>query len=168
MNSKITQDTENNTESESPLQVGKDKLKIFVKNINYSVVEGVLESFFSKFGKVIKAQIVRNSNKYEHSYNKHSGFGYVQFEHTDSVAKALNAHPAQLTLKDFVMNVSPYQKKSQPKRIQKISSYNASEAGGEDGTLINLLPADILTLIFSRLCLRDLCIVERGWFYYFI
>ena len=132
------------------------------------VVESVLESFFSKFGKVTTARIIRNSNKYENSCNKHSGFGYVQFENTDSVAKALKAHPAQLTLRDFVMNVSPYERKSQPKRSQKISPYNASESDGNDDALINQLPADILTLIFSRLCLRDLCIVERGCFLIFV
>ena len=140
----------------------QDKCTIFVKNINYLVVEGVLESFFSKFGKVVKAQIIRNSDK-SCNYSKHSGFGFVQFENIETVTKVLSAQPNQLILKDFGMKVRQYERKTQPKKtVHKISTYESSVTATDRNCFINLLPADILTIIFSKLCLRDLCIVERG------
>ncbi|XP_050218918.1 uncharacterized protein LOC126669483 [Mercurialis annua] len=58
--------------------------KIFVGGIPSAVTEDELENFFSKYGKVVEHQIIR-----DHETNRSRGFGFVIFDNEDTVDEML-------------------------------------------------------------------------------
>ena len=91
------------------------------------------------------------------------GFGYIEFCDERDALKLLDVKPHELVLKDRNMIVSQFIQKSKPTKKKHLSTCKQQEDTTTDQeSLINNLPADLLTNIFANLCLRDLCIVERG------
>jgi cold-inducible RNA-binding protein len=68
-------------------------MKLFVKNIEPSVNEVLLESIFSQFGKVKETKIVYDKITWESR-----GFGFVEFEKKEDAEKAM----AELNGKELV------------------------------------------------------------------
>ncbi len=142
-------------------------LKVFVKKIDLQVAEKILEKFFSKFGEIKKAKIYRDT-KVSHGFKLESkGCGWVKFTKESGVAKALAAEPSQLVLKNKMMIVVPFEKS---KKVHVKTCANKQKdlvdldiaIKHNQQAHVNNLPIDILTRIFSELCIRDLCIVEQG------
>ena len=125
--------------------------------------ENLLSRFFSKYGKIKKAKVIRDSHT-----NKSKGFGYIEFFEENSASEMLkNANPADLTLKERLMTIHQFEKKVKPSNNRsrqpqsKTENLNIQEEKPQ-GLHINDLPVDVLTNIFSKLCIRDLCLVEQG------
>lgn len=141
-----------------------NKKKIFVMNIEWSITENILEKFFSKFGQVTKSKIIRDIITKKTDYPRNSqGYGYVHFEREESVAKALNAKPEDLVLKDRQMIIEEFVEKATPEFHKKNLCDEFSKNIVPDDSYINVLPTDVLMNIFTGLCLRDLCMIERGF-----
>jgi RNA recognition motif-containing protein len=68
-------------------------MKLFVKNIEASVNEVLLESIFSQFGKVKETKIVYDKITWESR-----GFGFVEFEKKEDAIKAI----AELNGKELI------------------------------------------------------------------
>ncbi|REJ83088.1 MAG: RNA-binding protein [Bacteroidetes bacterium] len=59
-------------------------MKLFVKNIESSVNEVLLESIFSQYGEVLNTKIVYDTITWESR-----GFGFVEFRKKDDALKAI-------------------------------------------------------------------------------
>jgi hypothetical protein len=125
-----------------------------------------LSRIFSKYGKIKRVKVIRDSHT-----NKSKGFGYVEFCDESSASNMLkNANPTDLLLKERVMTIRQFEIKVKPscnrlrQQTKADSSNNIEEPQGFN---INHLPVDVLTNVFSKLSLRDLCIVEQGLFSFY-
>ena len=166
----ITKPREHST-SESGEKINKKK--IHVDNIEFNVHENLLKKFLSKFGTVKKCKIIRNNIT-----NKSRGFGFVEFETEEDASKLVSCKEEELYLNSRQMHVSYYKEKKRDHskkytnvRNTQISTSTAQNAEvndaqdepkSENSITIQDLPFDILSKVFSFLCLRDLCTVERG------
>lgn len=166
----ITKPREHST-SESGEKINKKK--IHVDNIEFNVHENLLKKFLSKFGTVKKCKIIRNNIT-----NKSRGFGFVEFETEEDASKLVSCKEEELYLNSRQMHVSYYKEKKRDHskkhtnvRNTPISTSTAQnvevndaqdEPKSENSITIQDLPFDILSKVFSFLCLRDLCTVERG------
>ena len=70
----------------------EENKKIFVKNLPYSTTDEQLAEFFSKFGRVIKAETRKNENGIS------IGVGFVEFENMEDKKKAMDANGDDLIL----------------------------------------------------------------------
>ena len=61
-------------------------MKLFVKNIDSTINEVLLESIFKQFGEVINTKIV-----YDHITWESRGFGFVEFRKKEEGEKAIEA-----------------------------------------------------------------------------
>ncbi len=61
-------------------------MKLFVKNIEGSINEVLLESIFAQFGKIKETKIVYDKITWESR-----GFGFVEFETKEDAVKAMEA-----------------------------------------------------------------------------
>ncbi len=150
---------------ESVSELNND-LRIFVKKIDFQISEKILGKFFSKFGEVSKAKIYRDTKVSGGFKLESKGCGWVKFVQESGFAKALAAEPSQLLLKNRIMIVDRFQK---TKINFKTNEYIKEDLVSLDLAIkhnkmahVNSLPVDVLTTIFSELCIRDLCIVEQG------
>jgi RNA recognition motif-containing protein len=122
----------------------------------------LLSRIFSKYGKIKRVKVIRDSHT-----NKSKGFGYVEFFDESSASNMLtNANPTDLLLKERVMTIRQFEIKVKPScnRLRQQTKADNSNIEEPQGFNINHLPVDVLTNIFSKLCIRDLCIVEQGLF----
>ena len=142
-----------------------NKKKIFIMNIEWSVTEKVLEKFFSKFGQVTKSKIIRNIVTHDITEHPRSsmGYGYIKFESEASIVKVFAAQPEELILKDRQMNIEEFIEKTPSNFDRRNLCDEFGKSMVPDDSLVNTLPTDILMNIFSELCLRDLCMIERGF-----
>jgi RNA recognition motif-containing protein len=161
--------------------------KLFVENLEYTVHEKMLKKFFSKFGEVKKCKIIHDSNT---GYSK--GFGFVEFFNENDAANVFNASRNDLVLNDREIKIDYFREKktkkkknyfnrnpnnfisspasSSPSHVNNttITITNANEINeshsNEDDNKFNFqeMPYNVLSLIFSKLAMRDLCMVERG------
>ena len=58
--------------------------KIYVGNLNYKTAEAELEEFFSSFGNVTKADVIRDRGT-----GRSKGFAFVEFDEESSAKKAI-------------------------------------------------------------------------------
>lgn len=77
----------------------EENKKIFVKNIPYSTTDEQFQEFFSKFGKVVKAEIRKREN------GDSMGIGFVEFADMDEKRNAMTASKEELTLDDRVLDI---------------------------------------------------------------
>ena len=157
--------------------------RLYVKNIGWDAHENMLKRFLQKFGQIKKCKIIRDD------MNRSKGFGFVEFVDQAAAAKALKANKSELTLSSRVLNLEPYQdrkhtsstssERSQPatnststkaverereREPEQRTIEHEPEAITTGSTTVYDLPYNVLVVIFSRLCLRDLCVVEQGLF----
>ena len=152
--------------------------KIFVGNISYKLSTSQFKEFFSSFGKVIYAQIVKDRVK-----KRSKGYGFVTFSNESEVQRVLEAEDDELILDGRTLRVNRAEKKrrsrpiresddeNNPKKsleeyVQKYMEtaesaeldYNVDE---EDNVNISHLNDDILLYIFMFLPIRDRVKIER-------
>ncbi|KAM7273965.1 hypothetical protein ACFE04_028629 [Oxalis oulophora] len=60
--------------------------RLFVKGLAFSTTEETLANAFSKFGKILQADVVMNKTR-----NQSKGFGYVTFDRQEDANKALTS-----------------------------------------------------------------------------
>lgn len=139
---------------------------MFIENIQYEVHENLLERFLSRYGRIKKAKIIRDSLT-----NKSKGFGYVEFfNEEDAIKMITNANPNDLMLKERQMIIRQFiNKHKAPHHRKKTISQNKTDKTVEldsdmdtNGYNVNNLPIDVLPNILSQLSIRDLCIAEQG------
>lgn len=73
--------------------------KIFVKNIPYNVDDTELNGFFSTYGKVIKAEVIKRGD------GSSSGAGFVEFVDVEDKRKVLGMNVGSLILKERTLEV---------------------------------------------------------------
>jgi RNA recognition motif-containing protein len=162
--------------------------KVFIRNIEWNVHENLLNKFLQKFGQIKKSKIIRDSKT-----NRSKGYGRVEFVNEAGATKLLQA-TGELKLIDRVLIIDKYHNKKKKSKTSPSSSSNnnkynknnnkmKSENNDELNTTekselntsntnnsslsIQSLPVNVMVIIFSDLCLRDLCIVEqvcRHWY----
>jgi RNA recognition motif-containing protein len=160
--------------------------KIFLENLEYSVHENMLKRFFSKFGEVKKCKIIRDSNT-----TKSKGFGFVEFFNENDAASVFNAPKDDLILSNREIKIDYFREKQNKKKTRNFkptfSSYSSKtnnttitntgadevneSQNNECDSKLNVvyeLPYNVLSLIFSKLTMRDLCMVERGSYIFLI
>jgi RNA recognition motif-containing protein len=156
-----------NSTSLSQISIKLNKKKLFVQNIEWKVHENMLNKLFNKFGKVKKCKIIRNNQKMP------KGFGTVEYYSEVDAANALAAKPDELFLNGRQMSITYYREKAKinnkKKKIKIATDDDAKQEkqepigfSTEKSTSVCDLPYNVLVNIFSRLCLRDLCIIEQG------
>ena len=77
----------------------EENKKIFVKNIPYSTTDERFQTFFSKFGQIVKAEIRKKDN------GASLGIGFVEFANIDAKRAALTASKEELTIDERILNV---------------------------------------------------------------
>ncbi|XP_046839899.1 F-box/LRR-repeat protein 2-like [Xenia sp. Carnegie-2017] len=155
--------------------------KIFVGNISYKLSTTQLKEFFSSFGRVIYAQIIKDRVK-----KRSKGYGFVTFSNDIEVEKVLQASDEELILDGRTLRVNRAEKKRRSKAIKEsnnemlskdsfknfLENYVTKEEAIEcktavmedikdDVISIASLNDDILLLIFSCLPLRERIVIER-------
>ena len=98
----------------------KEERTVFVKNLNFSTVESVLEEVFKEAGRVISCKIVRNSQT-----QLSRGYGFVEMESKQAAEKAikklqnflLEEHALKLSLSK--KSLSKPEEKQSDKLLQK-------------------------------------------------
>ncbi|CAL1403857.1 unnamed protein product [Linum trigynum] len=60
--------------------------KLFIRGLPFSMTDQMLADAFSEFGKVVKAEVIKDKDK-----KKSKGFGYVTFDSEDEAQKALRS-----------------------------------------------------------------------------
>lgn len=133
----------------------------------------MLSKFFSKYGKIKKAEIIRDTK------NESKGVGYVQFYNENDVSQLFNIIQLDpLILINRKVIISPFvikpknshsSDKGKSTEAEKINEnypneieMNATDLEQVDSLNIHDLPVDVLLNTFLRLDLRSLCISEKG------
>lgn len=70
-----------------------EQTKIFVGGLSWDTTDEKLRNFFSKFGRVIDACVMKNPTT-----GRSKGFGFVSFEKAETVQKVLSSDPNELEL----------------------------------------------------------------------
>ncbi|XP_028400363.1 F-box/LRR-repeat protein 7-like isoform X2 [Dendronephthya gigantea] len=154
--------------------------KIFVGNISYKLSTLQLKEFFSSFGRVIFAQIVKDKVK-----KRSKGYGFVTFSRTSEVERVLQASDDELILDGRTLRVNRAEKKRRSRAIQEnteeknpeksienfvqkyMESSEISECEMDDGdneetdVKIYRLNDDILLYIFMFLTIKERVKIER-------
>ena len=75
--------------------------QIYVGNIPYRVKDYELKKFFSHFGAIRQARIVRNSRT-----GRSKGFAFVTFNRSQDAQKALDAHGQEMQGRTMVVRIA--------------------------------------------------------------
>lgn len=112
-------------------RVVANKCKLFVGNVSYRVKSKELKDFFSRFGKVIYAQIITDRIK-----KRSRGFGFVTFSNEWVAQKAKDSSDEDRTLEGRIMKVcSPERKKKGAKNfIHETTLEEALECYNKNGS----------------------------------
>ncbi|KAK3149717.1 hypothetical protein QOZ80_3AG0221510 [Eleusine coracana subsp. coracana] len=101
---------------------GKEQGRIFVGGLSWQTDERKLEETFSRFGKVVDAQIMLEKHT-----NRHRGFGFVTFEDRRSVESAIKEmHNQELDGRPISVN------KAEPKMNTDDTRYDSGGGRGGD------------------------------------
>lgn len=164
---------DSNTDTISSSDGGGEKVNkrtLFICNLDWSVHEYQLKRFLSKFGHVKRCKILRHFHS-----DLSKGRGYAEFYEEADAQKVLDAKREELVLYNRPLQIEYYkkikskkkitQKKSAADRDETLTETNAEASLGKthetSSATINDLPYQLILNIFSQLCIRDLCIVER-------
>ena len=74
-------------------------MKIFIKGLDESINEAILEAFFAKFGEIVSAKIIYDKITWESR-----GFGFVEYAKKEDALKAIEAMNGK-ELKGIVLEV---------------------------------------------------------------
>jgi RNA recognition motif-containing protein len=77
----------------------EENKKIFVKNIPFKTTDSQLSDFFSKFGKVVKSEIIKRDNGFS------SGVGFVEFSTVEEKKNVLMANRDDLVIEGRRLDV---------------------------------------------------------------
>lgn len=162
--------------------------RLFVNYIPENIYERGLENFLSQFGAMSEVSIWRDADT-----KRSLGKATVEFFDERDALKCLNAATAPVGSQRLVLNGSylfvDFCRKSNRNRTRKkpFSSYvnptssaatssatdpeqnltsNETTTSNNSSIHINDLPYQLLISIFSNLCIRDLCTVEKGSYFY--
>ena len=87
-------------EEDQKEEVPEENKKIFVKNIPFNTSDEELKDFFSKYGNVINAQILKNPEN-----NQSKGVGIVEFKTLEEKNAVLNMNSDELKINDRKLEV---------------------------------------------------------------
>lgn len=142
--------------------------KLFINFIPDHIHERSLEKFLSQFGSIREVSIWRDRET-----KRSLGKASVEFAQENEASKCVEAATGeqQLILDDYRLYVD-YLKPGRSRAKQAFSPRNTSQESSaqidqenttpHSGAHINDLPYQLLIMIFSNLCIRDLCTVEKG------
>jgi polyadenylate-binding protein len=80
-------------------------MKLFVKGLDESINEAILEGVFAKFGEVLSAKVIYDKITWESR-----GFGFVEYEKKEDALKAIEAMNGK-ELKGIVLEVKEAEEK---------------------------------------------------------
>lgn len=155
-----------------------DPCKLFINYIPSKTHERELEKFFSEFGPTSEVSIWRNRET-----KQSLGKGSVGFLNEKDAQKCLKSAQGGLCFNGNYLVVDYLKRNSrtrdkpirndQPARVSirekttsnvNLENKSNSPVGHLGEIHINDLPYHVFVQIFSNLCLRDLCTVEKGLF----
>jgi RNA recognition motif-containing protein len=111
-NTSIKNNSSSNSADCGPPEKLVIKRKVYIRNIEWSVHENMLQRFLAKYGQVKRCSILRDEFT-----TKSEGFGYAEFMTDEDCERMMNAQPEELVLNGRQLDVCQYKEETNKNKV---------------------------------------------------